>query len=51
MITTVRAFGGGPSNKEQGGDDSPTTTTVREFGGSPPTRVSSPDFLNLPVRV
>jgi hypothetical protein len=40
----VRAFGGGPSNREQSGDDSPTTTTVRVFGGSPLTRVSSPDF-------
>ena len=33
------------------GDDSPTTTTVRAFGGSPLTRVRSPDFLNLPVRL
>ena len=47
----MRAFGGGPGNREQGGDDSSTTTTVRAFGGSPSTRVNSPDFLNLPVRV
>ena len=50
MTTMVRVFRGSPRNREQGGDDSPTTTAVGAFGGSPLTRLGSSDLLNLPVR-